>query len=133
MFCRNCGKPLEPQSIVCLSCGARPGSGARFCQHCGAETDPAAYVCVRCGVKLEGAPPGARSRLAAGLLGVFLGGLGVHKFYLGYTTPGIIQLALGVITCGAAGIIGLVEGIIYLTKSDEEFIQTYQVGQKHWF
>ena len=72
-------------------------------------------------------------KVVAGILGILLGGLGVHKFYLGYTTPGIIQLALGLITCGAAGIIGLIEGIIYLTKSDEEFIQTYQVGKKEWF
>jgi TM2 domain-containing membrane protein YozV len=72
-------------------------------------------------------------KVVAGILAILLGSLGVHKFYLGYTTPGIIQLVIGVCTLGAGGIIGLIEGIIYLTKSDEEFIQTYQVGQKHWF
>ena len=62
------------------------------------------------------------------------GGLGVHKFFLGYTTAGIIQLVVGIITCfSISGIIGIVEGIIYLTKSDEEFVQTYQVGKKEWF
>jgi TM2 domain-containing membrane protein YozV len=114
MFCRNCGKPLEPQAVVCLSCGARPGSGAKFCQHCGAETDPAAYVCVRCGVKLEGAPPGARSRVAAGLLGIFLGGLGVHRFYLGYTGIGVVQLLLTFATCGIASLWGFIEGVVLL-------------------
>ena len=114
MFCRNCGKPLEPQAAVCLSCGVRPGSGVKFCQHCGAETDPAAYVCVRCGVRLEGAPLGARSRLAAGLLGVFLGGLGVHRFYLGFTGIGVAQLLLTFFTCGVASIWGLIEGILLL-------------------
>ncbi|HJZ54451.1 MAG TPA: NINE protein [Gemmataceae bacterium] len=72
-------------------------------------------------------------RIVAGILGILLGGLGIHKFYLGYTTPGIIQLVLGLVTCGAAGIIGLIEGIIYLTKSDADFVQTYQVGKKEWF
>jgi TM2 domain-containing membrane protein YozV len=72
-------------------------------------------------------------RIVAGILGILLGSLGVHKFYLGYTTPGIIQLILGICTGGIAGIIGLIEGIIYLTKSDEDFIQTYQVNKKEWF
>ena len=72
-------------------------------------------------------------KVVAGILGILLGGLGIHKFYLGYTTPGIIQLVLGIVACGAAGIVGLVEGIIYLTKSDEDFYQTYQVGKKEWF
>lgn len=72
-------------------------------------------------------------KVLAGVLAIVLGGLGVHKFILGYTQEGIIQLVLGVVTCGVGGIIGLVEGIIYLTKTDEEFYQTYQVGKKGWF
>ena len=72
-------------------------------------------------------------KVVAGVLAILLGGLGVHKFYLGYTTAGIIQLVASIFTCGAAGIIGLIEGIIYLTKSDADFIATYQVGQKQWF
>ena len=67
-----------------------------------------------------------------GVLAILLGGLGIHKFYLGYSKEGIIQLLLGLL-CGIGGIIGLVEGIIYLTKSDEDFYQTYQVGKKGWF
>ncbi|MEZ0180615.1 MULTISPECIES: TM2 domain-containing protein [Flavobacterium] len=71
-------------------------------------------------------------KVVAGVLAILLGGLGVHKFYLGYTKEGIIQLILGLL-CGIGAIIGLIEGIIYLTKTDEEFYQTYQVGQKTWF
>lgn len=71
-------------------------------------------------------------RILAGVLAIVLGWLGLHKFILGYTVPGVIQLVLG-FCFGIGGIIGIIEGIIYLTKSDEEFIQTYQVGQKHWF
>jgi TM2 domain-containing membrane protein YozV len=77
--------------------------------------------------------PQENKKVLAGVLAIVLGGLGVHKFILGYTQEGIIQLILGVVTCGIGGVIGLVEGIIYLTKSDEEFYQTYQVGKKGWF
>ncbi|PVX45719.1 TM2 domain-containing membrane protein YozV [Flavobacterium sp. 103] len=77
--------------------------------------------------------PQENKKVLAGVLAIVLGGLGVHKFILGYTQEGIIQLILGVVTCGIGGIIGLVEGIIYLTKTDEEFYQTYQVGKKGWF
>lgn len=72
-------------------------------------------------------------KVLAGLLGIFLGGFGVHKFILGYQKEGIIQIIITVCTCGFGQIIGLIEGIIYLTKSDEEFYQTYQVGRKPWF
>lgn len=78
-------------------------------------------------------PPGAEKKIVAGILGILLGGLGIHKFYLGYTKEGIIQLVIGIFTCGAAGIIGLIEGIIYLTKSDEDFVATYVNGKKGWF
>lgn len=70
--------------------------------------------------------------MIAGILGILIGALGIHKFYLGYTKEGIIQLIIGVVTCGAAGILGLIEGIIYLTKSDAEFNDTYIVGKKGW-
>jgi len=71
-------------------------------------------------------------KVLAGVLAILLGGLGVHKFILGYTKEGIIQLILG-FACGIGAVIGLIEGIIYLTKSDEEFYNTYQVGKKGWF
>ena len=73
-------------------------------------------------------------KLVAGILAILLGGIGIHKFYLGYTTPGIILLIAGLCTLGMiTPLIGLIEGIIYLTKSDEDFIQTYQVGKKESF
>jgi TM2 domain-containing membrane protein YozV len=72
-------------------------------------------------------------KLISGLLGIFLGGLGVHKFYLGYTKEGIIQIVITVATCGFGSILGLIEGILYLTKSDTEFVSTYVVGRKGWF
>ncbi len=65
-------------------------------------------------------PPGAvgKSRLAAGLLGIFLGGFGVHRFYLGYTNIGIIQIVVTVLTCGLGALWGLVEGILILTRNE---------------
>ncbi|MGE5943239.1 MAG: TM2 domain-containing protein [Flavobacteriales bacterium] len=80
-------------------------------------------------------------KVIAGVLAILVGALGVHKFILGYNKEGIIMLVvtivLGVLTCGIAawalGIVGLIEGIIYLTKSDEEFYRTYQLGKKPWF
>lgn len=75
-------------------------------------------------------------RVIAGILGILLGALGVHKFVLGYTNEGIIMLAITIVTCGVGAaftsLLGLIEGIIYLTKSDEEFVYTYQVNKKGW-
>ena len=76
---------------------------------------------------------GADKKMTAGICAILLGWLGVHKFILGYTTEGIIQIVITFITCGVGHIIGLIEGIIYLTKSDEEFVRTYIQNKKGWF
>ena len=76
---------------------------------------------------------GADKKVVAGILAIVLGWAGIHEFILGYTTEGIIQLVIGPLTCGLSNIIGIVEGIIYLTKSDEEFVRTYIQGRKGWF
>ena len=81
----------------------------------------------------SGPPQGAEKKVLAGILGLVLGSLGIHKFILGYTKEGIIQIVLTIVTCGIAGIIGFIEGIIYLTKSDQEFVATYVQGRKGWF
>lgn len=85
-------------------------------------------------------------KLAAGICGILFGGFGVHKFILGFTTPGLIMLAISLVSLGAvpfccfpvAGygvmhVIGLIEGILYLAKPDQEFYQTYIIGKKEWF
>lgn len=88
---------------------------------------------------------GENKKVLAGILAILLGSLGVHKFILGYQKEGFILLGISiaawVLSCLAIGllfiwipsVIGLIEGIIYLTKSDEEFYNTYQVGRKPWF
>ena len=72
-------------------------------------------------------------KIVAGVLALLLGSLGVHKFILGYTNEGIIQIVITVVTCGIGGVIPFIEGILYLVKSDEEFYQTYQVNKRGWF
>lgn len=76
---------------------------------------------------------GESKRMVAALLGIFLGGLGAHRFYLGDTKGGVIRLVASVCTLGAGAVIGLIEGIIYITKSDADFIKIYQEGKKEWF
>jgi TM2 domain-containing membrane protein YozV len=81
--------------------------------------------------------PRASNKLPAGICGILLGGFGVHKFILGYTGAGLIMLLVTVLTCGIGWwvmhVIGLVEGIIYLCKPDEEFVRVYVDGRKEWF
>ena len=78
-----------------------------------------------------------KEKLVAGLLGILLGSLGIHKIYLGYTKEGVIMLLVSLLTCGIGAvvmeIIGLIEGIMYLVKSDEEFQATYVDSHKGWF
>ena len=62
--------------------------------------------------------PQAKSKLAAGLLGIFLGGFGVHRFYLGYTTIGIVQIVVTIFTCGIGSLWGFIEGILYLVGAN---------------
>lgn len=77
--------------------------------------------------------PQENQKVLAGVLAIVLGGFGVHKFILGYNEEGVTQIIITVATCGLGSIIGVIEGIIYLTKSDEDFYQTYQVGKRGWF
>ena len=128
----------------------------RYCTRCGAINDEGAQYCTSCQAPLtsvsggpstgyqpmQGVNPGAMTdwkqlgadkKITAGILGILVGGFGVHKFVLGYTTEGIITLVITLVTCGVGHIIGLIEGIIYLTKSDEEFVRTYIQNKKGWF
>jgi TM2 domain-containing membrane protein YozV len=77
------------------------------------------------------------NKVACGVVAILLGSLGVHKFMLGQTVPGIIMLCITILSCTflavIPGVIGLIEGIMYLTKSDDEFYQTYVVEKKAWF
>ena len=77
------------------------------------------------------------TKILAGILGIVLGSLGIHKFVLGYTGAGLVMLLVSVLSLGflspIMGIIGLIEGIVYLTCPDQRFYDTYMVGEKTWF
>ena len=81
--------------------------------------------------------PAASKKIPAGICGILLGALGVHKFILGYTKEGVIMLLVTLLTMGfggmITGLIGLIEGIVYLVKPDDEFVATYVDGKKGWF
>ena len=130
MFCRECGEQLvNEKSAICVKCGIKKGQGHNYCPECGKSVpSPNAEVCLSCGIKLKNVIDSlmgsTKSKVVAALLAFFLGCLGIHRFYLGYTTIGFIQLALnigGFFTCGLtsiiAGIWGLIEGILILTDS----------------
>lgn len=98
---------------------------AKFCSNCGKELKENQDVCLNCGVNVKknnnDINPNSKSKIAAGLLGIFLGGLGVHNFYLGYTGKATAQLLITVLSCGVLSVVsavwGLIEGIMILTGS----------------
>lgn len=119
MFCKNCGAPMDPNAAVCVKCGVAKGAGAAFCPNCGEATGPNAAFCLKCGSALSGAAAAGgeqKSKMVAGLLGIFLGGLGIHNFYLGYTGKAIAQIVLS-LCFGIGAIWGLIEGIMILCGS----------------
>ena len=141
MYCRNCGKPVHEKALACPGCGVPPLLENKFCLNCGAETRPNQAFCIQCGGPLPRGITGQKDKIAAGLLAIFLGSLGIHKFYLGYNKEGVIMLLTtllgGIVTCGAASlvisVIAFIEGILYLTKTDQDFMHTYVLGTKEWF
>lgn len=131
---------------------------SRYCTKCGAVNDDTSQYCVSCQAPLSpisGYQPmqsvnqgasgamtdwkamGGDKKIVAGIVAILLGAFGIHKFLLGYTTEGIIMLAITIVSCGLLAIVpsvvGIIEGIMYLTKSDEEFVRTYIQGRKGWF
>lgn len=98
-------------------------SQTKFCFACGQGIDSRAEICPKCGVRQQTVKIGKKSRVAAALLAFFLGGFGVHKFYLGRIGQGFLYL----IFCWTfiPSLIAFIEFIIYLCSSDEEFAKKY--------
>ncbi len=120
MFCKNCGNQIDANAAICVKCGFAKGTGNNYCSNCGAQVTPGAVVCMNCGFSLTNSPvvnpAEQKSKLTAGLLGIFLGGFGVHNFYLGYTGKAIAQIVLS-FCFGIGAIWGLIEGIMILVGS----------------
>jgi hypothetical protein len=113
MYCRNCGKEVADQAVMCVSCGVPPKNGKNFCQNCGEASVPGAEICAKCGVRLAQAAGEGRDWLTTLLLCIFVGGLGIHRFYTGHTVIGIIQL----LTLGGCGIWTIIDLILIITGS----------------
>jgi TM2 domain-containing membrane protein YozV len=128
MECKSCGAQIAdnaPQCPYCQAAVARhAGAGA-------AQSMPATAQ-----NSLGGPAASAENKVKAGICGILLGAFGIHKFVLGYNQAGVIMLCITVLSCGYLGvfpaILGLIEGIIYLTKSDQDFVNTYVVAKKEW-
>ncbi len=153
--CPRCGQRLDvpdPAAVPSVTLAADPAgkiktADEKFCQECGERIRARAEICPKCGVRQPDADVDpsnedairqfAGNKIAAGICAILLGSFGIHKFILGLTTPGIIMLLVTVLTCGVGamvmGVIGIVEGIIYLTKSDKDFYRLYAVEKKQWF
>ena len=118
MYCRECGEQItNEKAVICIKCGTGKGQGDKYCPECGvAVKTKGAEVCLNCGVRIKGSTNNFANqiknvtnnssssnndnKMVAGLLAIFLGGAGVHRFYLGYKQIGFIQLGIF-----AAGII----------------------------
>ncbi len=114
MFCKQCGKPIDDGQELCEDCSKtineNPINATSTSESVNSEN-----------VNNTSSSTVGKSRLLAGLLGIFLGTFGVHNFYLGYTGKAIAQLLISLLSCGilafASGIWGLVEGIMILSGS----------------
>jgi hypothetical protein len=126
--CPRCGaaQPLsnnviQPAQPIASAFSANPPPNHVFCRGCGSPIHESAHTCPKCGAVLSAS--GSKSKIAAGVLALFLGGLGVHKFYLGKSGMGVLYLLF----CWTwiPAIVGLIEGIGYLCMSDEKFHREY--------
>jgi hypothetical protein len=116
MYCRNCGNEVSEKAIMCVKCGTPPKAGNKYCYNCQTETSPNATICMKCGVSLKEDNPiegEGKDWLTALLLAIFLGALGVHRFYTGHTAIGVVQL----LTLGGCGIWALIDIIQIATGS----------------
>ena len=125
MFCKSCGKEIPEGQELCEECAAKEAETVENSTSTNEAPAQEATVVNNTNNANPNQDPNAKSKMAAGLLGIFLGSLGIHNFYLGYTTKAIVQLLVtllgGVVTCGIASLAvyvwGLVEGIMILTGS----------------
>ena len=142
VFCTNCGNPVSEQAVACMSCGAKPTGHRKFCRQCATALNPEQVVCIRCGTGVStagasrsvGGGTNARTtweknKLVAGLLGILLGGCGAQKYYMGSWGWGLIFTGALFLTMGfsglVTGIIGLIEGIMFLMMSEDTFAEKY--------
>lgn len=101
----------------CSNCGTEIKENENFCSKCGNNTNQAETSTENTQNTESTQPQQGKSKIAAGLLGVFLGGFGIHNFYLGYTSKGVAQILVTIVTCGIGSLWGFIEGIMILAGS----------------
>ena len=147
VFCPQCGAQNYDSAVTCDSCQAvLPSIGGKPYQAQADYQQPyqPGYEPIQPPMPMYGQPmvqdwktAGADKKVVAGILGLLIGSLGIHKFVLGYQKEGVIMLLVSLLSCGMLApimsIIGIIEGIMYLTKTDEAFVREYIYGRKGWF
>jgi TM2 domain-containing membrane protein YozV len=115
---------------VSMSMPVSKAAHEKYCSDCGSIINAKAEICPKCGVRQLPAPgiigvstPSGKNKIAAAIFALLLGGFGIHKFYLGRIGQGILY----VLFCWTLipALIGFIEGIIYLTMSDQDFEAKY--------
>ena len=118
MYCRNCGEKIDNTNSFCANCGWDPKLGNSFCCKCGARTLPHQVTCLNCGQNLASQMiESDRNTYVAAILAFLLGAFGIHDFYLGYTSRGVIKIVLTllVVTSFISGIWSIVDLVLILT------------------
>ena len=126
--CKECGQQISDSASVCPHCGA-PVIRDVFCPSCGTKVPENVKFCPNCGGQIypvsETAKAGKKDKLVAGLLAILLGTLGIHYFYLGKTTAGVLTIVISLVSCGIWPVVMLIQGILMLTMSEEDFNSKY--------
>jgi TM2 domain-containing membrane protein YozV len=118
MYCRECGeKYANDKAVICVKCGVKRDKGNNYCPECGQAVNSKSDVCLNCGISLKkirtnnSISVSSKSKIAAALFAFFLGTIGIHRFYLGYTGLGIIFIVLFVLGFLTIGITWIIAGI----------------------
>lgn len=124
-FCTYCGKEVSKTAEVCFDCGCRVYGGKSYCHNCGVKLNPNQVICVKCRSSLEDEVKFEKNlnQVLAGVLALLLGGIGIHKFYLGHTLSGIIYLIFS--WTGIPVFLGFIDGICLFCMSSESFNRKY--------
>lgn len=124
-FCTYCGKEVSKTANVCFECGCRVYGGKNYCQSCGIKLNPNQVICVQCGTSLEEGITYEKNlnKTLAGVFALLLGGLGIHKFYLGQIISGILYLIFS--WTGIPVFLGFIDGISLFCMSQERFNKKY--------
>lgn len=135
MYCRECGQIIGNDSLKCTNCGTRKGLGENYCYRCGSRIKSQNIeACEFCGAKLNNnniAEVNIKNKLLAVLLALFLGGMGIHRFYLGYIKIGIVQLILWILGYFTSGITWIIAQIWAVTEAILIFLGKIKDSEGH--